>query len=138
VEGTKGEPRIMATAKITLKNGHAIRFASTHLDAQSNPINREKQMTEIVAIRSAEQLPFIIAGDLNAQPGSREINILDEKFTRTCTECQATFPVVKPRAAIDFIAFSTSSRIKVLSHTVVQEHYASDHLPIVALLQIAF
>lgn len=138
IEGTKGEPRVMATAKITLRNGRTIRFASTHLDAQGNPVNREKQVSEILTIGSSEQLPFIIAGDLNAQPGSSVINKLDEQFTRTCLECPPTFPVVKPRTAIDFIAFSNTSKVKVLSHAVVQEHYASDHLPIVASLQIAF
>lgn len=135
IEGTKGEPRVMATAKITLKNGTEIRFASTHLDAGKNPINREKQIAEIVAISSSETLPLIIAGDFNAPPGSSVINKLDEMFSRTCQECAPTFPVVKPRTAIDFIAFSRSSKFKILSHAVVQEHYASDHLPVVALLQ---
>jgi endonuclease/exonuclease/phosphatase family metal-dependent hydrolase len=135
VEGTKGEPRVMATAKITLKNGMEIRFASTHLDAGKNLVNREKQIAEILAISSSETLPLIIAGDFNAPEGSSVIKKMDEMFTRTCQECAPTFPVVKPRTAIDFIAFSNSSKFKVISHTVVQEHYASDHLPIVALLQ---
>ncbi len=136
VEGTKGEPRVMATAKITLKNRIAIRFASTHLDAQSSPVNREKQIAEIVEISSSETLPFIIAGDFNAQQTSSVIKKLDEKFTRTCQDCAPTFPVVKPNRAIDFIAFSNTSKIKVLSHSVIQEHYASDHLPIVASLEV--
>lgn len=136
IEGTKGEPRVMATAKITLKNGMEIRFASTHLDAGQNSVNREKQIAEIVTISSSETLPFIIAGDFNAQQGSSIIKKLDESFTRTCLDCAPTFPVVKPTRAIDFIAFSNTSKIKVISHSVVQEHYASDHLPVVALLQI--
>ncbi|WP_411274901.1 endonuclease/exonuclease/phosphatase family protein [Daejeonella sp.] len=136
VEGTKGEPRVMATAKITLKKGLVIRFGSTHLDAQASPLNREKQIAEIVEISSSETLPFIIAGDFNAQQVSSVIKKLDESFTRTCQDCAPTFPVVNPGRAIDFIAFSNTSKIKVISHSVVQEHYASDHLPVVALLQI--
>lgn len=138
VEGTKGEPRVMATAKITLKNGQSIRFACTHLDALSTSVNREKQIAEINAIASSETLPFIIAGDFNDQPQSSVIKKLDESFTRTCQSCTPTFPVVNPRITIDFIAYKPSSKFKTLSHSVIQEHYASDHLPVVALLQYNF
>ena len=138
VAGTGGEPRVMATAKITFRNGLAIRFAATHLDAQKAPVNREKQVAEINAIASSESLPLIIAGDFNDQPGSAAIKMLDESFTRTCQSCEPTFPVVTPRIAIDFIAYKPSSKFKVLLHTVVPEHYASDHLPVLALLQYDF
>lgn len=138
VESTKGEPRVMATAKVTLKNGRSIRFASTHLDAQGPSVNREKQISEINTISASETLPLIIAGDFNAEPQSTVIKQLDEVFTRTCQECAPTFPVVKPRTTIDFIAYKKSADIKTISHSVVQEHYASDHLPVVALLQLDF
>lgn len=138
IEGTKGEPRVMATAKVTLNNGKSFRFACTHLDAQGNSTNRDKQIAEINAISAAEVLPLIIAGDFNAEPESSVIKKLDEAFTRTCLSCEPTFPVVKPRITIDFIAFKKSSKFKTLSHSVVQEHYASDHLPVLALLQFDF
>ncbi|MES3017037.1 MAG: endonuclease/exonuclease/phosphatase family protein [Bacteroidota bacterium] len=138
IEGTKGEPRVMATAKVTLKNGQTIRFASTHLDAQGPSVNRDKQISEINMISSSETLPFIIAGDFNATPNSSVIKKLDEVFTRTCQDCAPTFPVVNPKTTIDFIAFKKSASFKTLSHSVVQEHYASDHLPVVALLQLDF
>jgi len=138
IEGTKGEPRVMATAKITLKNGQPIRFASTHLDAQRPATNREKQISEINSISASETLPLIIAGDFNAEPQSTVISKLDEMFTRTCADCAPTFPVVNPRTTIDFIAYKKSAKVKTLSHSVVPEHYASDHLPVVALLQLDF
>ena len=137
IEGTKGEPRVMATAKITLKNGVSIRFACTHLDA-ANSANRDKQIAEINTIASTETFPMIIAGDFNAPPESSVIKKLDESFTRTCQDCPPTIPVVTPKKAIDFIAFRPSSKFKILSHSVIQEHYASDHLPVVALLQYDF
>lgn len=138
IAGTNGEPRVMATAKVTLKNGQTIRFASTHLDARGDSENREKQISEINAIGASETLPLIIAGDFNAQPQSQVIKKMDEVFTRTCQECAPTFPVVNPRTTIDFIAFKKSPNIKTISHSVVQEHYASDHLPVLAMLQLNF
>jgi endonuclease/exonuclease/phosphatase family metal-dependent hydrolase len=134
-EGTNGEPRVMATAKVTLPDGTAIRFGSTHLDAQGQPVNRNLQAEEIIRISTHEKLPFILAGDLNASPGSEEIALLDKHFTRTCQSCEPTFPVVKPDRTIDFITFAPATKFKVVSHEVIQEHYASDHLPVVATLE---
>lgn len=133
---TNGEPRILATAKVHLPNGAALRFGSTHLDAQRESTNRLLQIKEIVEIASNEGLPLIIAGDFNATPESKVIHILDESFTRTCSNCAPTIPVKNPAKAIDFIAFKPENKFKVTNHKVISETYASDHLPIMAVLNI--
>ena len=133
---TGGEPRVLATARIRLPGGKDIRFGSTHLDAQKASTNRELQIKEILRISAKEKLPFILAGDFNATPESGVIEQLDKGFTRTCIKCAPTIPVILPRKAIDFIAFSPVSTFKTLSHWVVPERYASDHLPIMAVLQL--
>jgi endonuclease/exonuclease/phosphatase family metal-dependent hydrolase len=135
VAGSGGEPRVIATAKIQLKNGKYIRFGATHLDHLRNPVNREIQIEEINKIGTEEKLPFIIAGDLNAVTESTVIQKLDQVFMRTCSKCEPTFPVVTPNRTIDFIAFKKTDPFSVISHRVIQEHYASDHLPVVALLR---
>lgn len=135
LSGTGGEPRILATAKIHLKNGKFIRFGSTHLDAQAKSTNRDIQIEEINQVALKETLPFIIGGDLNAVEESSVIQKFDKAFTRTCQECNPTFPVVKPNRTIDFIAFRTGNKFSTVEHKVVQEHYASDHLPVIALLR---
>lgn len=138
LSGTGGEPRVLATAKIDLGKGKFLRFGATHLDAQASPVNREVQVEEINQIATKETLPFIIAGDFNAEPQSRAIQKLDRVFTRTCLTCAPTFPVGTPKKAIDFIAFLPAGKFRILSHKVVQEHYASDHLPVLALLRYDF
>ena len=132
---TKGEPRVMATALVKLPGNRNIRFGSTHLDAQKSDTNRLLQVVEINAIAKAERLPFIIAGDLNATPGSPTINTFDQQFLRTCEPCEFTIPVIKPNKTIDFIAVGKPSPMEVISHWVVPERYASDHLPIVSVLK---
>ncbi|HEY0669015.1 MAG TPA: endonuclease/exonuclease/phosphatase family protein [Sphingobacteriaceae bacterium] len=132
---TKGEPRVLATVKVTLPGGKDIRFGSTHFDAQKPSTNRELQIKEINRIAVNEKLPFIIAGDFNATPESSIIRQFDEKFTRTCKSCDPTIPVINPKKAIDFIGFLPASGFKILSHKVIPERYASDHLPIIAELQ---
>ena len=135
-EGTKGEPRVLATVQVNLPGGKKIRFASTHLDAQQSDTNRLLQIVEINKIAQQEQLPFIIAGDLNATPESAVIKQFDEQFTRTCQNCAFTIPVINPTKTIDFIAYRKASAFEVVSHKVVPERYASDHLPIVSVLKM--
>lgn len=133
-EETKGEHRVLATAKVTLPDGSHIRFGSTHLDAQRDSINRQLQINEIGRLATLEKLPFIIAGDFNATPGTDVIKHLDQHFTRTCQPCDPTVPVDQPTRAIDFIAYAPEQNFSVISNDVIPEKYASDHLPVVAVI----
>jgi len=134
---TKGEPRVLATAKVKLPDGTFIRFGSTHMDAQRAPVNRQLQIKEIGRIAAAELLPFIIADDFNASAETEVIAVLDKHFTRTCQRCEPTIPVNNPNKAIDFIAYKhAAGKFSVASHKVVNEKYASDHLPVVAAITI--
>lgn len=134
--GTNGEPRVLATASVEV-SGKKIIIACTHLDAQRNDTNRLLQINAIVDIMKQETNPVILAGDLNAAPGGAVINVLDKSFTRTCTQdCGFTIPVEKPTKTIDFIAYRPTANFTVLSHKVIDEKYASDHLPVIATLKL--
>jgi endonuclease/exonuclease/phosphatase family metal-dependent hydrolase len=135
--GSGAEPRVLATAKAALPDGTFLRIGSTHLDSQADPENRGAQVEKINEVAVAEQLPFIIAGDFNATPGSTEINLLDEKWKRTCQACAPTIPATSPTKAIDFIAYKhPTDKFSTVSHKVVNEQYASDHRPVVAVIGI--
>jgi endonuclease/exonuclease/phosphatase family metal-dependent hydrolase len=134
--GTNGEPRVLATANITV-NGKQLTIACTHLDAQRSDTNRVLQINAIMDILKNEKNPVIIAGDFNATPGSAVINTLDKFFIRTCLQnCSFTIPQVTPTKEIDFIAFKPGSAFTGQSHQVIDEKYASDHLPVVAVLRV--
>lgn len=112
-EITKGEPRTLGSAIITLPKGNKIIFAFTHLDAQRASTNRLLQIRKISEVLQTEQLPVIIAGDFNATPGSEVINILGSNFTRTCIKgCGFTIPVENPNKTIDFIAYKPSAVLR--------------------------
>jgi endonuclease/exonuclease/phosphatase family metal-dependent hydrolase len=133
-----GEPRVLATALVTLPNKKLIRFGATHLDAGRSHVNRLLQMKEISRIAGETVEPFVIAGDFNAREGSEVIDKMDVDFTRSCRNCQNTFNEEAEQGAIDFIAWRQKDNFAVRSHRVVSEKEASDHLPIVALLQLKF
>jgi endonuclease/exonuclease/phosphatase family metal-dependent hydrolase len=133
--GTKGEPRVLATAEIKLP-GRSILFACTHLDAQRQDSSRYLQINALTDILKKEKLPVVIGGDFNAEPNSRVIQVLDQFLTRTCVEhCGFTIPSDQPTKTIDFIAY-TSKAFQVQDHQAIQEAYASDHLPVMATLHL--
>ncbi|RWU07774.1 endonuclease/exonuclease/phosphatase family protein [Pedobacter chitinilyticus] len=132
IEGLKAEDRVLAVVSVKLGNGKKITFGSTHLDHQKDEALRLLQVSEIVKYAENEKGAFIVAGDFNAVPSSATIQLLDKSFIRTCDNCGFTIPVVTPKRAIDFIAFKPNRKISIFSHEVIQEHQASDHLPIVA------
>jgi endonuclease/exonuclease/phosphatase family metal-dependent hydrolase len=136
-DGTGAEKRTLASAVITMGNGKKLVFASTHLDAQAGDTNRYLQINKIIDLLKAESYPVILGGDLNAAPGTNIINILDSYFTRSCiTGCGFTIPVSTPNKTIDFIAYAPADKFTVIEHRVIDERYASDHLPVFAVLKI--
>lgn len=135
VAGTNGELRVLATALLQLPGNRKVLMACTHLDAQRGDTNRQVQIREVMDILSKQPYPVIVAGDLNAPENSSVINTLDQHFSRSCTDCGFTIPVENPRRCIDFVAF-TPGKFETVSHTVIQEKYASDHLPVNAVLRL--
>jgi endonuclease/exonuclease/phosphatase family metal-dependent hydrolase len=134
--GTGGEPRTLAKAVITLPGGKKMVFASTHLDAQKKDTNRLLQIREITRLLKEVTLPVVLAGDLNAEPGTAVINHLDAHLTRSCLKnCGFTIPQINPNRTIDFIAYAPKKSFRVLEHRVIAESYASDHLPLLVVLQ---
>lgn len=138
LEGSVGEPRVLGTAMIKLTPRESILFATTHLDARRDSIDRLLQIKAIAGVLENVKVPMVIAGDFNAAPGSEVIKVLDSNFTRTCDPCDFTIPVDTPKRAIDFIAYSPSGSFHVENHNVIPERYASDHLPVFAELRITF
>jgi endonuclease/exonuclease/phosphatase family metal-dependent hydrolase len=134
-DGSGGEPRVLAAVRVKLPKRRNIIFASTHLSAQAADDNRLLQIRRMAEIALLEDLPMVIAGDFNAEPGSEVINIMDSFLQRSCEDCEPTIPVNNPERAIDFIAFRPGLEFEVVSHQVIQETYASDHLPVLSVLQ---
>lgn len=131
----ESEPRVLATARMRTPRGFEFVFATTHLEVRGES-NRLIQVEEIKRIVNATPLPMIIAGDFNSVPGSEPIQKIDQVFQRTCDPCAPTIPVINPDRTIDFIAFRPKDKFRVVSHKVIQEQYASDHLPVFGVLEI--
>ena len=130
----KGETRTIAAITVEISKGKKIIFASTHLDLKEQ--NRLTQAELIVKHFEKSNLPMILGGDFNALPDSKVIQYLDKSFTRSCQECAFTIPVEVPNRTIDFVMYKSDGTFESLLTRVIDEKYASDHLPVVTELKV--
>ncbi|MBJ6369563.1 endonuclease/exonuclease/phosphatase family protein [Snuella sedimenti] len=129
------EPRAALEVKVVLKSGDTIRFVATHLDHTKDETDRIHQAREINAIFS-DDMPTILAGDLNALPESETIKILSEKWMPSFLDNAPTFPAVEPTKKIDYILYKPQNRWRVIEARVIDEKKASDHRPVLSVLEL--
>lgn len=100
-------------------------FIGTHLCHQSEA-NRAAQAKEINRLFPAEGgLPALLAGDLNAEAGSPSM----QEFARQWQDSQ---PEIR---TIDYVLTRKADLWKVVSATVIDEPVASDHQPVLVVLE---
>ena len=96
------------------------------------------QIKEIQRVAAEEKEPLVIlAGDLNAQPGSSEIDTLLKSWKDATARPELkTFPADRPRIKIDYVMYRPTERIKVIEAQVIEEKVASDHAPVLVVFEI--
>lgn len=130
----KDEQRIAIVATISHPSGD-FRFVATHL-THNNEEERIGQVKGLLgALASMEPMPTILAGDLNAVPGSPPIERLLETFQDASGEASLTHPAEEPRIKIDWILLAKPSPWTVSAAKVVEETVASDHRPVLVELE---
>jgi endonuclease/exonuclease/phosphatase family metal-dependent hydrolase len=132
------EPRAALEVHVELPSGEQIVFVGTHLDHVRDQTNRMMQARRIMELFGNYDLPMILAGDLNAVPGSEPINLLCGQWT--CSDQneppRPTHPSGEPRKKIDYIMFKPDNRWKVVTTGVIDNKVASDHCAVYAVLEL--
>lgn len=129
------EPRGCLQVDINI-NGSMIRLFNTHLGLSQ--ISRFRHLKYILLpMMQTSSIPPILAGDMNAAPRMREIQMisyyLHDTFQHNSGTIGYTYPSDYPRARIDYIFLDERSRCKGLS---IFKSNASDHLPVTAILSV--
>ena len=133
----KAEPRAALEIHVQLPTGEKVVFVGTHFDHLQDQSSRMMQAGRINELYADCNLPVVLAGDLNAVPGSDPINLLGRQWASVQqTNPQPTFPSVNPSRKIDYIMFKPEHRWRVLSSRVIDEKVASDHCPFFAVLEL--
>lgn len=117
--------------------GSGFHFLATHLDVtEPDRLLAVGRIAEIVASRPAD-LPMILAGDLNAAAGSATMDELFKDWSNAIGEDPLpTYPAAKPTRQIDYILFRPAARWRVVEARVLDEAIASDHRPLLAVLEL--
>ncbi len=131
------EPRAALEVLLELPSGEEILFVGTHLDHTRDQTDRIAQARRINKLFKKRKRPILLAGDLNAVPESDPMRILFKHWTDACaSNPQPTFPSSNPRRRIDYVLFRPASRWKVLEIRVIDEKIASDHCPLLVVLEL--
>jgi endonuclease/exonuclease/phosphatase family metal-dependent hydrolase len=132
------EKRGILEAEIECPGLAAFRFLATHFDiTAADRRSAAARLGEILRERPSG-LPMILAGDLNDIPGSRSLAALgDDWHSTTAGGVLPTSPAAGPKRQIDYILFRPAARWRVVAARVVDEPVASDHRPLVAVLELA-
>lgn len=115
--------------------GQYLTFFAVHLGL--NVEERERQLGELLACTAEAPVPRVLVGDFNANPDSHEIGRVLGQFENGFALGGAgsgyTSPAEAPQETIDYVFVSPD--IHVVSAQVMPS-LASDHLPVVADLEI--
>lgn len=132
-----GEQRGVLQAVLQVQ-GRELVVLDTHFDlSEAERLRNADAIHQLVP--SYRPNPIILCGDFNANPGSSVYRRLAEQFADAWPLAGAgegnTIPADKPSRRIDFIWLSATNSLVPLRAWVPQTD-ASDHLPVVADLQL--
>ena len=135
-----GEPRSALCVTLKLPNSNLpfgeFLFIATHLDTEDEPRLRSVPLIE-KALESKPGVPAILAGDLNALPVGPTMQAFGKTWSNaTSQQGLFTYPAGKPSKQIDYVLHRPSKFWQVLETKVLKEAVASDHRPILAVLQL--
>lgn len=108
---------------------------ATHLSVVDR--TRERQVQSLLQHPELNSGPAVLLGDMNAWRKCKATRRLDLEFSKHHNhKWPASFPAPRPVLALDRI-YSMNAEVKeVYSHNTPSSRRASDHLPIVARVQI--
>lgn len=129
------EPRAALEAVVVIASGDTLRFICTHFDHRETGI-RIRQAKDVNAFFYPDHLPGILAGDLNAVPGSDPIAILQKCWNISSNSLEPTAPSHAPVSKIDYIMYRPGERWRLIESRVIEEKVASDHNPVLAVLEL--
>jgi endonuclease/exonuclease/phosphatase family metal-dependent hydrolase len=132
------EPRVALLTEIQLPGGERVLVVNIHFDWVRDDDFRFAQASYLARYLDDVEIPWILVGDLNDQPGSRTWELFHSLAleARKPEGDRSTFSSTDPRREIDFVFVAPAARWEVGRVEVIHEPLASDHRPVVAELRL--
>lgn len=139
-------PRVATAVKLCTENGRMFLFINTHTDHMGK-VARAMASAQILEYVAKQGLPFILTGDLNAEPDSVEIKMLTASPYIKAVDATAyvgpTFHAFGQRppeeqTKIDYVITDLPCRAEssyAVEDVPVDGIYISDHRPVVAFVE---
>jgi endonuclease/exonuclease/phosphatase family metal-dependent hydrolase len=128
-------PRAAIAVTVQGPDGQPLRFISTHFQ-HNLPEDRVAEAGAINQLFAGENddIPTILAGDMNAKPDSEPMSILHRRWTNAIDK--AATPTSSGKTRIDYVLYRPAHRFRVVETKVIDERMASDHLPVFSILEL--
>lgn len=142
-EGIAPEMAMLAIAVARVRpwgdEGPAVTFAGAHL----SPYAAEQRLSQVGQINAqlladADALALIV-GDFNFEPGSPGHDAMTTRWLDTADafgDAQPTFPSNPPVKRIDYVFVHPVDRWRIIEARVLDEPLASDHAPLLVVLEL--
>jgi endonuclease/exonuclease/phosphatase family metal-dependent hydrolase len=132
------EPRTALTVQVEpSERGPLLQFTSTHFDQGRDPENRlaqAKYLNELLV--RGEGPPTILAGDMNSRPDTDVMQTFEPQWTiASAVDPSPTTPSGRPRLRVDHVLFRPAESWRALESRVIDEPVASDHRPVLVVLE---
>ncbi len=131
-------PRGALLARVE-NDGSELWAVSIHLGL--HPLERRRHAEELRTLTAGLDAPVLVGGDLNERPDGRAVGALSRRLRDAWLLAGdvdgETYPAPQPEARIDYLFVSPEvSALKVIVPPGPDARRASDHLPLVAELEI--
>uniref|UniRef100_F4CBG6 Endonuclease/exonuclease/phosphatase n=1 Tax=Sphingobacterium sp. (strain 21) TaxID=743722 RepID=F4CBG6_SPHS2 len=123
------------TAEVVVPTHRTLSIGVVHLDYRAEA-GRLRQAEIIDSIIKKASHPFILTGDMNAEPQHETLAVLSKQLIATQGRDAFTYPTAPPKKKIDYIMLDKRLKASVIEAKVLPVLF-SDHLPIVSTIEIA-
>jgi endonuclease/exonuclease/phosphatase family metal-dependent hydrolase len=131
------EPRIALSVRVTLPDGSLLTIVNVHFDWVRDDRFRYAQAETLTRYLDDLKTPYILLGDFNDVPASRTLALFRERAGEAAKpeNNRFTFSSTEPAREIDYIFFAPAAAWRAREVNVTDERLASDHRPVVAVLE---
>ncbi|MAD79717.1 MAG: endonuclease/exonuclease/phosphatase family protein [Pirellulaceae bacterium] len=130
-------PRGAIAVTLRGRDGEPLRFISTHFQHNVAEDRLAEAKTINALFSQDDDMPTILAGDMNSKPNSDPIQLLLKHWSNATDEpASPTAPATQPTSRIDYIFYRPAGRLRVSLAMVIDERMASDHRPVLAVFEL--
>ena len=131
------EPRVALAVRVQPSAGASFTVINLHFDWVDDDRFRYAQAEVLAKRLDGWPGPYVLLGDFNDVPASRTLALFRSRATEVKKPAGGsfTFSSTKPEREIDYIFFAPADAFAPREVRVIDEPVASDHRPVLAVLQ---